>query len=115
MGFKGAGLFDRAATRLYCGDVSMATLNLSLPQSLQDYIDERIMERGSGAAQDYVVDLIREDQVRHAQQHLETLIDEAIDSGEPFEVTEEYWENKRRQLVERHSIKQSSNEFRIHS
>ncbi len=36
---------------------------------------------------------------------LEALLLERLNSGEPIEITPEYWERKRAQLVERHGRK----------
>jgi len=40
-----------------------------------------------------------------AIQKLEALLLEGLNSGEPIEITPEYWEKKRRQLIERHAEK----------
>lgn len=37
----------------------------------------------------------------HAQERLEALLLEGVNSGEPLEITAKYWERKRRQLVGR--------------
>ena len=39
------------------------------------------------------------------QQKLEALLLEGLNSGDPINITPEYWENKRRQLIERHEGK----------
>ena len=39
------------------------------------------------------------------QQKLEALLLEGLNSGDPIEITPEYWENKRPQLLERHARK----------
>ena len=47
-------------------------------------------------------ELLRQDQKRRAQEKLEALLLEGINSGKPIEITPEYWEKKRQQLVRRH-------------
>ena len=42
----------------------MATMNISLPDSLKAYVDEQIEGRGYGTGSEYVRDLIRLDQDR---------------------------------------------------
>ena len=83
----------------------MASLNISLPQSLKDYVEQRVESGGYSTPSEYVRELLRQDQDRQAEQKLEALLLAGLNSGDPIEITPEYWENKRRQLVERHSRK----------
>jgi integrase len=45
--------------------------------------------------------LIRADQKRKAEERIDTLLLEGLDSGPPIPVTPEYWEEKKRRLTER--------------
>ncbi|MCG8337846.1 MAG: type II toxin-antitoxin system ParD family antitoxin [Proteobacteria bacterium] len=54
----------------------MATLNISLPEKLREYIDLRVGSGEFQSASDYLRDLIR-----HDKERLERLLDEGIDSG----------------------------------
>ena len=72
----------------------MASLNISLPQSLKDYVEDRVNDSGYS-----------QDQKRRVGEKLEDMLLEGINSGEPIEITPEYWENKRWQLIERNSQK----------
>ena len=83
--------------------MSIATLNISLPQSLKDFVEEQAEGGAYGTPSEYVGELLRQDQIRTAKQKLEALLLEGLDSGEPIEATPEYWENKRRRLIERHA------------
>lgn len=85
--------------------MSMASLNISLPQSLKDYVEGQVQAAGYSTPSEYVRELLRQDQQRRAEQRLEALLLEGLNSGDPIEITPEYWENKRRQLVERHARK----------
>ena len=60
---------------------------------------------GYSTPSEYVRELLRQDQNRRAEQKLEALLLEGLKSGDPLEITPEYWENKRRKLMERHSKK----------
>ncbi|HDR9511789.1 type II toxin-antitoxin system ParD family antitoxin [Burkholderia cepacia] len=42
----------------------MSTMNISLPDSLKDYVDEQVGECGYGTSSEYVRELIRKDQDR---------------------------------------------------
>lgn len=79
----------------------MTTLNISLPESMRAFIDEQIAKGDYSTASEYIRDLIRQDQKQAAQMKLETMLLEGLDSGEPIEVTDEWWENKRIELLER--------------
>ena len=62
----------------------MATMNISLPQQMKDWIEARVADSGRYAnVSDYMRDLIREEQDRHAQAAawLEEKIQEGLDSG----------------------------------
>ena len=83
--------------------MGMASLNISLPQSLKDYVEDQVKDSGYRTPSEYVRELLRQDQERRASRKLEAMLLEGLNSGEPIEITPEYWENKRRQLIERHS------------
>jgi antitoxin ParD1/3/4 len=85
--------------------MSMASLNISLPQSLKEYVENQIKESGYSTPSEYVRELLRQDQNRRAEQKLEALLIEGLNSGEPIEITPEYWETKRQQLLTRHAAK----------
>jgi antitoxin ParD1/3/4 len=42
----------------------MTTMNISLPESLKEYVDEQVAERGYGTSSEYVRELIRRDHDR---------------------------------------------------
>lgn len=42
----------------------MSTMNISLPESLKEFVDEQATERGFGTSSEYVCELIRKDQDR---------------------------------------------------
>ncbi len=79
----------------------MAVVNISLPDQMTDYIDERLTEGRFSSTSEYFRDLIREDQKRRAQERLEMLLVEGLESGEPIDVTEEYIGQKRAELIKR--------------
>ena len=84
---------------------SMASLNISLPRTLKDYVAKQVKAGGFSTPSEYVRALVRDDQKRHAEERLEALLLEGIDSGAPMKVTAEYWEKKRRQLMAKHRRK----------
>ena len=78
----------------------MTTMNVSLPESLRKYAEERARTRYSSASE-YIRDLIRRDQKEAAKERLEELLIEGLESGDPIVVTEDYWDNKRQELTAR--------------
>ncbi len=83
--------------------MGMASLNISLPQSLKDYVEDQVSAGGYSTPSEYLRDLVRQDQKRSSEDRLEALLLEGLTSGSPIDITPEYWEQKRRQLIDRHS------------
>ena len=88
--------------------MAMASLNISLPQSLKDYVEDRVSVGGYSTPSEYLRELLRQDQKQRTEDKLETLLLEGLESGEPIEITPEFWENKRKRLVERNAKKTGS-------
>ncbi|MBW4499534.1 MAG: type II toxin-antitoxin system ParD family antitoxin [Scytonema hyalinum WJT4-NPBG1] len=79
----------------------MTTLNISLPDSMRSFIDEQVAKGGYSTASEYIRDLIRQAQKKADQEKLEAMLLEGLESGEPIEVTDEWWEQKRAQMMQR--------------
>ncbi len=80
----------------------MTSLNISLPQTLKKFVEKQTEEGGYSTPSEYVRQLVREDQRRHAEEKLEQLLIEGLKSGERIEATPEYWARKRQKLEERY-------------
>lgn len=62
----------------------MATMNVSLPDPMKDWVESQTKTGRYSNASDYVRDLIRHDQERRtAIAEIQQLVDEAMASGEP--------------------------------
>jgi antitoxin ParD1/3/4 len=60
----------------------MATMNISLPEKLKKFVEDRVSEGNFSNASDFVRDLIRRDQERKAAiQELQRALDEGEGSG----------------------------------
>jgi len=81
----------------------MTILNVSLPESMQGFVNEQVAKGGYSSATEYIQHLIGQERERVAKVRLETLLLEGLDSGEPIEITDEWWEEKRTELVEKFS------------
>lgn len=79
----------------------MTTLNISLPESLREFVDAQVAEGGYDSSSAFIEALIREAQKRQARERIDALLLEGLNSGEPIVVTPEYWEKKRRALEAR--------------
>jgi antitoxin ParD1/3/4 len=63
-------------------EVSMATMNVSLPDPMKDWVEAQAQTGRYSNASDYVRDLIRRDQERADKlQELQKLITEGVESG----------------------------------
>jgi antitoxin ParD1/3/4 len=79
----------------------MPTMNISLPDELKVFVERQAAEGAYSSTSEYVRALIREAQRRKAQESLEALLLEGINSGKAVESTPEYWEDFRRRLKAR--------------
>ena len=79
----------------------MDTMNIALPEAMKHFVQERVSEGGYSSVSEYVRELIRADQKRKAEERIDALLLEGLDSGQPLPVTSEYWEEKKRKLTER--------------
>jgi antitoxin ParD1/3/4 len=62
--------------------LNMATMNVSLPDAMKDWVEIQAQSGRYGNASDYVRDLIRHDQERKDKiAYMQTLVDEALESG----------------------------------
>ncbi len=60
----------------------MATMNVSLPDQMKEWVEEQVKSGRYGNSSDYVRDLVRKDQERaEAREKLQQLVDEARASG----------------------------------
>jgi antitoxin ParD1/3/4 len=71
----------------------MSTMNISLPESLKDFVDEQVADRGYGTSSEYVRALIRADQER---QSLRKLLLEGAKSPTVATIDETYFRDLRK-------------------
>lgn len=78
-------------------------MNISLPDSMRAFIEQKVAQGGYSTASEYIRQLVREDQKRAAQQRLDALLIEGIESGPPVEMTANDWAELRRRVWQRHA------------
>lgn len=88
----------------------MQTMNISLPDQLKQFVDEQMEKGRYSSVSEYVRELIREDEKRKAQENLEALLMEGLQSGPAKPMTRKDWDEIRsealKQLEARKSRKQ---------
>ena len=74
---------------------SMTTMNVSLPDELKIFVDERVTHDGYGSTSEYVRDLIRRDRERG---HLRDLVLEGANSGPGVVADAAYFDSLRQRI-----------------
>jgi antitoxin ParD1/3/4 len=67
-------------------------IDIDIPDEVRVYVEAQITTGEYSSINEYFLDLVQQDQKRKAQEKLEALLLEGIDS-EGQEVTPEYWQN----------------------
>lgn len=80
--------------------MATSTLNISLPDSMRQFVESKIVTEGYGTISEYVRDLIRADQ-RIDNASFDSLIAEAYASGDPAPLTKADIDDARRIVRER--------------
>ena len=79
----------------------MQTMNVSLPDAMKHFIDAQVATGGYSSTSEYVRALVRDEQQRQAKARLETLLLEALDSGDSTAMTKEDWDAIRQEGLAR--------------
>jgi antitoxin ParD1/3/4 len=91
-----------------CDNRNMATqtsMNISLPDSLRRWVEQRVATEGYGTTSEYFRALVREDQKRLAREKLDRKLLAAIESGRATEMTPRDWAHIRSTVRSRLSEK----------
>lgn len=73
----------------------MATMNISLPKPMRDWVQAQIDEGKYAGNSDYVRDLIRRDQERAAKiETMQQAITKGLESGEPQDFNKEAFKQR---------------------
>jgi len=84
----------------------MTTINVSLPDEMQAFVEAEMTQEGYASASEYLRALIREAQKRRAKLALEAKFREAMESGPATPMTGDDWDQLERQVWERHRQEQ---------
>ena len=75
--------------------VPMATMNVSLPDGLKEFVEAQVSERGYGTSSEFVRDLIRREEGRT---QLRALLVDGMGSGPGSEMDEAYFDRMRERI-----------------
>lgn len=73
----------------------MATINISLPDTMKEFVEAEVAAGGYSTTSEYFRDLVRDAQKRRAQEKLDALILEGLNSGPATPMTREDWDDLR--------------------
>ncbi len=76
-----------------------ATMNISMPEALRDYVKNRVGEGDFSTPSDYVRALIRADRERLERQQLEQLLLQRLSSDDDQEFSDQDWQSIRARLA----------------
>ena len=89
----------------------MTTVTISMPESLKAFVEDQVRTRGYGNVSEYFRGLLRQAREGEADERLERLLLEGLESGEDIQVDRTFWKDLKaeaRGLVEK---RRSSNAF----
>ncbi len=79
----------------------MATMNVSLPDQMKEWVEEQVKTGRYGNSSDYVRDLVRKDQERgEAIEEFDRLVQEGIESGISELTVEEVFAQARERAID---------------
>jgi len=71
----------------------MKSMNISLPDTMRAYVEELVAQGGYSSVSEYFRELVRQDQKHRANEQLQTMLLEGLNSGEATEMTVQDWED----------------------
>lgn len=83
------------------GMATQTSMNISLPETLRQWVEERVTAEGYGTASEYFRALVREDQKRKAAEELDRKLVDAMESGQATEMTAKDWQHIRSTVRQR--------------
>lgn len=76
----------------------MATMNISLPDTLKEFVESEVKQGGYATASEYFRELVRRAQERRTDQDLERKLLAGLDSGAAQRMTPQDWAEIRQQV-----------------
>ena len=73
-------------------------MNVSLPEELKEYVEAQ-SQSGYSTPSEYVRELIRRDRKQRAQEQLNTLLLEGLNSGDALPADAKFWSDLKREAL----------------
>ncbi len=77
----------------------MVTFNITLPEDVADIAKEKAAAGGFANTADYLQAMVTNTLDQQSRERLEDLLIEGLESSPPIEVTDEYWQQKKQDLI----------------
>lgn len=77
----------------------MATFNITLSESIAQFVEEQVASGRYNSPSDYIEDLIEQDQKHVDHKALAVLLSETLEGDELPCMTDEWWHEKRSQIL----------------
>ncbi len=87
---------------------TLTSMNISLPEALRQWVDDRVTAGGYGTASEYLRELIREDQKRRVREQLDQKLIDSLESGPAEEMTAKDWQHIRTTVCDRLAAKKKA-------
>ena len=78
----------------------MATMNVSLPDQMKEFVESQAREEGFGTVSEYLRSIIREVQKAKARAALDAALKKGLESGEAAPLTSQEWDAIEREGLE---------------
>ncbi|MBC1236859.1 type II toxin-antitoxin system ParD family antitoxin [Nostoc sp. 2RC] len=85
----------------------MKSINISLPDVMRTYVEEQVASGGYSTVSEYFRELVRQDQKRKAEERLQTLLLEGLNSGSATPLTDQDWDDIRQAVQKKISQQQA--------
>jgi antitoxin ParD1/3/4 len=79
----------------------MTSVNISLPTNQRQYVERKVSRGGYSTVSEYFRELVRQDEQREAEARLDSLLRQAMESGEPTPTTRKDWDDIRKEVKQR--------------
>jgi len=79
----------------------MIQVTIALPDAAKAYIDEQLANGTYATVDELITALILAEKKHQEKQTLNAMIRQGLNSGEPIAVTDAWWEQQRKQLLQK--------------
>lgn len=79
----------------------MTSVNISMPTNQRRFVERKVSTGGYGTVSEYFRELVRQDEQREAETRLESLLLQALESGEPTPMAKKDWDDVRKEVRRR--------------